>query len=185
YPTGGGQPSDTGTLGAARVVDCIDAEAEGVLHVVQGPVPQIGETVHGKIDWLRRLDHMQQHTGQHILSAAFIKTFNAPTRSFRVLEDDCEIDVELDDPSDERITKAVDLANQIVWECRPIQVRQVTSADAAALPLRKEPSREGDLRVIEIDEFDLTPCGGTHAKTAGETAKLLSLKFLTIVKANR
>jgi len=168
YPTGGGQPNDTGTLGEARVVDCIDAEAEGVLHVVQGPVPQIGETVHGKIDWLPRLDHMQQHTGQHILSAAFVKLFDAPTRSFRVLEHECEIDVEINDANDKKIEEAVDLANQVIWENRPVQVRNVTSAEAAALPLRKEPAREGELRVIEIRDFDLTPCGGTHAKSTGE-----------------
>jgi alanyl-tRNA synthetase len=168
YPTGGGQPNDTGTLGEARVVDCIDAEDAGVLHVIQGPTPEIGDTVHGKIDWLRRLDHMQQHTGQHILSAAFVSLFDAPTKSFRVLEHECEIDVELNNPSDERIEQAVDLANQVIWECRWIQIRQVTSAEAATLPLRKEPAREGELRVIEIDDFDLTPCGGTHAKSTGE-----------------
>ena len=168
YPTGGGQPTDTGTLGEARVVDCIDAEGDGVLHVIQGPVPEIGDTVHGKIDWLRRLDHMQQHTGQHILSAAFVKLFDAPTRSFRVLEHECEIDVALDNPTDERIEQAVDLANQIIWESRPIQIREVTSEEAAALPLRKEPAREGELRIIEIADFDLTPCGGTHARSTGE-----------------
>src|SRR6266571_1600775 len=168
YPTGGGQPNDTGTLGEARVVDCLDAEDAGVLHVIQGPTPEIGDTMHGKIDWLRRLDHLQQHTGQHILSAAFVKLFNAPTRSFRVLEHECEIDVALDNPSDERIEQAVDLANQVIWECRRIQIRQVTSAEAATLPLRKEPAREGELRVIGIDDFDLTPCGGTHAKSTGE-----------------
>src|SRR5438067_1733827 len=80
YPTGGGQPTDTGTLGDARVVDCIDAEDEGVMHVIQGPAPEVGDTVHGKIDWPRRLDHLQQHTGQHIFSAAFVKLFAAPTR---------------------------------------------------------------------------------------------------------
>src|SRR5438094_4509670 len=168
YPTGGGQPADTGTLGDARVVDCIDAESDGVLHVIQGSVPEIGDRVHGKIDWLRRLDHLQQHTGQHVLSAAFVKLFDAPTHSFRVLEDECEIDVALDDPTDERIEQAVDLANQIIWENRPMTIRQVTSEEAATLPLRKEPSREGELRVIEIDDFDLTPCGGTHAKSTGE-----------------
>src|SRR5882724_4050226 len=103
YPTGGGQPNDTGTLGDARVIDCIDAEDAGVLHVIQGPVPQIGDQVHGAIDSLRRLDHKQQHTGQHILSAAFVKLFDAPTRSFRMLEHECEIDVALDDPTDEKI----------------------------------------------------------------------------------
>src|SRR5205809_2045192 len=168
YPTGGGQPNHTGTLGDARVVDCIDAEDDGILHLIQGPVPEIGDTVHGKIDWLRRLDHLQQHTGQHIFSAAFVKLFAAPTRSFRVLEHDCEIDVDLDNPTTERIERAVDLANQIVWESRPINVKHITSEEAASLPLRKEPAREGELRLIEIDDFDLTPCGGTHAKSTGE-----------------
>src|SRR5882724_5562802 len=82
YPTGGGQPTDTGTLGDARVVDCIDAEDQGVLRVVQGAAPEVGDWVHGKIDWLRRLDHLQQHTGQHILSAAFVQVCSAPTLSF-------------------------------------------------------------------------------------------------------
>ncbi|MDX6575459.1 MAG: alanyl-tRNA synthetase [Blastocatellia bacterium] len=168
YPTGGGQPTDTGMLGDARVVDCIDAEGEGVLHVIQGPAPEVGDIVHAKIDWLRRLDHLQQHTGQHILSAAFVQLFNAPTLSFRVLEHECEIDVELENPTDERIEQAVDLANQIIWESRPISIRQVTSEEAATLPLRKEPAREGELRLIQIGDFDLTPCGGTHAESTGE-----------------
>jgi alanyl-tRNA synthetase len=173
YPTGGGQPTDTGTLGDARVVDCIDAEDDGVLHVIQGPTPEVGDTVQGRVDWPRRLDHLQQHTGQHILSAAFVHLFDAPTRSFRVLEHECEIDVALGDPTDEAVEQAVDLANQIIWESRPITIRQVTSEEAAALPLRKEPAREGELRLIEIDNFDLTPCGGTHAKSSGEVGVIV------------
>jgi alanyl-tRNA synthetase len=168
YPTGGGQPNDTGTLGGARVVDCIDAEDDGVLHVIQGPAPEIGDSVHGSVDWLRRLDHLQQHTGQHILSAAFVSLFDAPTHSFRVLEHDCEIDVALENPDDEKIGQAVDLANQIIWDARPIQIRTVTSDEAAALPLRKESARAGELRIIQIEDFDLTPCGGTHARSTGE-----------------
>ena len=168
YPTGGGQPNDTGALGEARVIDCIDLEDEGVLHVIQGAVPQVGDTVHGTIDALRRLDHLQQHTGQHILSAAFVKLFDAPTRSFRVLAHDCEIDVELNDPSDEKIEQAVDLANQTIWRNLSVAIREVTAEEAAALPLRKDPAREGELRIIEISEFDLTPCGGTHANATGE-----------------
>jgi alanyl-tRNA synthetase len=168
YPTGGGQPNDTGTIGEARVVDCIDAEAAGILHVLQGPTPAVGEVVNAKVDWLRRLDHIQQHTGQHILSSAFVKLFDAPTRSFRVLEHECEIDVAVENPTDEKIEQAVDLANQIIWESRPIGIRQVTPAEAASLVLRKETAREGELRVIEIADFDLTPCGGTHAKSTGE-----------------
>src|SRR6267143_1271891 len=168
YPTGGGQPNDTGTLGEARVVDCIDMEDAGVLHVIQGPMPEVGEVIHGRIDSRRRLDHIQQHTGQHILSAAFVRLFDAPTRSFRVLEHECEIDVALADPTDERIEQAVDFANQIIWQSRPIQIRKVTSEEAANLPLRKEPARQGELRLIDIEDFDLTPCGGTHAKSTGE-----------------
>jgi len=174
YPTGGGQPNDTGTLEDARVLDCIDVEDEGILHVIQGLTPEIGENVHGRIDWLRRLDHIQQHSGQHILSAAFVRLFAAPTHSFRVLEHECEIDVALEDPTDERIEEAVDLANQIIWESRPIQIRQVTTQEAEGLPLRKEPAREGELRIIEIDDFDLTPCGGTHAKSTGEVGVIAS-----------
>jgi alanyl-tRNA synthetase len=168
YPTGGGQPSDTGTIDGVRVVECIDDEENGILHVIQGRAPAVGSTVQGRVDWPRRLDHMQQHTGQHILSQAFISLFNAPTRSFRVLEQSCEIDVELTNPTTEIIERAVGLANNVIWEDRAITIKEVSSNEAAALPLRKEPARAGDLRVIEIEGFDLTPCGGTHAYRTGE-----------------
>ena len=145
YPTGGGQPSDTGTLNGARVVECIDDGENGVLHVVQGAAPARDATVHGRVDWSRRLDHMQQHTGQHILSQAFVTLFNAPTRSFRVLEASCEIDVELNNPTTEIIERAVELANNVIWEDRAITILNVTPDQAAELPLRKEPAREGEL----------------------------------------
>ena len=172
YPTGGGQPSDTGTLNGARVVECIDDGYNGVLHVVQGMMPERGAPVRGRVDWSRRLDHMQQHTGQHILSQAFVNLFNAPTKSFRVLEASCEIDVDLNNPTTEVIERAVELANNVVWEDRAIAIRNVTSAEAAELPLRKEPARDGELRLIEIDGFDLTPCGGTHAYRTGEVGMI-------------
>jgi len=168
YPTGGGQPSDTGTLNGSRVVECIDDGEKGVLHVVQGAIPPVGAIVNGRIDWPRRLDHMQQHTGQHILSQAFVTLFNAPTVSFRVLDQSCEIDVELTNPTAEIIERAVELANNVIWEDRALTIRNVTAEEAAALPLRKDPVREGELRLIEIDGFDLTPCGGTHAYRTGE-----------------
>jgi alanyl-tRNA synthetase len=172
YPTGGGQPSDTGTLADARVVECIDDEENGILHVIQGPAPDVGATVRGRIDWPRRLDHMQQHTGQHILSQAFVSLFSASTRSFRVLSNICEIDVELTNPTDEIIERAVELANNVIWEDRQITITTATAADAARLPLRKEPSRDGELRLIEIEGFDLTPCGGTHAYRTGEVGMI-------------
>jgi alanyl-tRNA synthetase len=172
YPTGGGQPSDTGTLNGLRVVECIDNETDGVLHVLQGRAPEVGATVHGRVDWSRRLDHMQQHTGQHILSQAFVTLVNAPTRSFRVMEQSCEIDVDLNNPSAEIIERAVELANNVIWEDRAITIRNVTAEEAAELPLRKDPAREGELRLIEVEGFDLTPCGGTHAHRTGEVGMI-------------
>ena len=172
YPTGGGQPSDTGTLDGLRVVECIDDAQESVLHVIQGRAPEVGAVVKGRVDWLRRLDHIQQHTGQHILSQAFVKLFNAPTRSFRVLDESCEIDLDLDNPTSEIIERAVELANNVIWENRVITISHVTSQEASELPLRKEPAREGDLRLIEIEGFDLTPCGGTHAYQTGEVGMI-------------
>jgi alanyl-tRNA synthetase len=172
YPTGGGQPSDTGTLNGSRVVECIDDGEAGVLHVVQGAAPARGAIVRGRVDWSRRLDHIQQHTGQHILSQAFIRLFNAPTKSFRVMEVSCEIDVDLGNPTTEIIERAVELANNVVWEDREISIRSVESGEAAELPLRKEPAREGELRLIEIEDFDLTPCGGTHAYRTGEVGMI-------------
>ena len=167
YPTGGGQPNDTGTLGEAHVIDCIDAE-NSVLHVIDGEAPRVGDTIQGKVDWPRRLDHIQQHTGQHILSQAFVSLFDAPTRGFRMMAEVCEIDLALENPGNDRIEQAVDLANKIIWEDRAMIVRNVTPEQAALLPLRKEPSVEGELRLIEIVDFDLTPCGGTHAQRTGE-----------------
>ena len=172
YPTGGGQPSDTGTLNGSRVVECIDDGDNGVLHVVQGATPVRDSIVRGRVDWSRRLDHIQQHTGQHILSQALITLFNAPTRSFRVMEASCEIDVELNNPTTEVIERAVELANNVIWEDRAITIQNVTSEQAAELPLRKESAREGELRLIEIEGFDLTPCGGTHAYRTGEVGMI-------------
>lgn len=172
YPTGGGQPSDTGTLNNARVVECIDDEEKGVLHMIQGRAPDVGATVKGRVDWSRRLDHIQQHTGQHILSQAFVTLFNAPTRGFRVLDGYCEIDVELTNPSNDVIERAVELANNVIWEDRTITITNVTPEEAKRLPLRKDPSREGELRLIEIEGFDLTPCGGTHAYRTGEVGMI-------------
>ena len=175
YPTGGGQPTDTGTLATARVIECIEAQDEGVLHIIEGPAPQVGDTVQGRVDEARRRDHMQQHTGQHILSQSFISLFQAETRGFRMFEEVSEIDIALDNPTDARIETAVDLANEIIWENRAINALQVTPEEAARLPLRKDSGRAGVLRLIEIDRFDLTPCGGTHARHTG-TVGLIAVR---------
>jgi alanyl-tRNA synthetase len=168
YPTGGGQPTDTGRLGPARVVECVDLEEDGVLHLVEGEAPAEGSAVRGVVDWGRRLDHIQQHTGQHILSQAFVELFGAETRSFRMMTDASEVDVDLADPSDEKLERAIDRANEIIWADREILIHNVTAEEAARLPLRKDSAREGSLRIIEVAGFDFSPCGGTHARRTGE-----------------
>ncbi|MBA3441812.1 MAG: hypothetical protein H0T92_18285 [Pyrinomonadaceae bacterium] len=169
YPTGGGQPHDTGTLGEARIVDCINQEDE-VFHIIEEQIPQKDQTVVGNVDWPRRLDHIQQHTGQHILSRVFVELFRAETHGFRLLERYSEIDVQLDDPSDERIEQAVGEANRIIWQNRLVRIHHNITAEAAArLPLlRQRFAREGSMRIIEIEDFDMNPCGGTHARQTGE-----------------
>ncbi len=177
YPTGGGQPYDTGTLGAARVVECLDEEDGRVLHVCEGELPAEGALVKGCVDWPRRLDHIQQHTGQHILSQSFVDLYGAQTRSFRMTDDMCEIDVELEDPSDERVERAVQRANEIIWNDRAVRVHLVTPEEAGRMPLRKDSAREGELRVIEIEGFDFSPCGGTHAASTGEVGCIVARQW--------
>ncbi len=167
YPTGGGQPFDTGAIDAARVVDCFEDD-EQVVHIIEGQITEAGARVRASIDWPRRLEHIQQHTGQHILSQSFVELFGAQTRSFRMMTDASEIDVELQDASDEKIERAVNRANEIVWDDRAVTIHHVTPERAAEMPLRKDSAREGELRVIEIEGFDFSPCGGTHARRTGE-----------------
>jgi alanyl-tRNA synthetase len=172
YPTTGGQPFDTGTLAApgvgAKVVDVIDEEDGDVGHVIEGPVAlKAGDTVRGTIDRERRVDHMQQHTGQHILSAAFDRLFNVRTESFHLGTVSSTIDLAREVTPNE-IARAEDEANRVVWGDRPVAIRFVSAEEAATLPLRKETQRAGELRVIDIDGYDLSACGGTHVARTGE-----------------
>ena len=165
YPTSGGQPFDIGRLGTADVVNTID-DGERVLHVVKSPL-SIAEAVHGEIDWVRRFDHMQQHTGQHVLSAAFDRVLDNRTISFHMGGESSTIDLAREvSPVD--VERCVDEANRVVWEDRPVTIRFASPEEAARLPLRKEPVREGPLRLIEIADFDLSACGGTHVASTGE-----------------
>ena len=166
YPTTGGQPFDTGTLGPSRIVDVIDDENGDVVHVVEGSVPRVGETVRGVVDWPRRFDHMQQHTGQHVLSAAFVRLLSVKTVSFHLGSDVSTIDLAREMTAKE-IAAAEDEANRIVWEDHPVTIRYASAEEAAALPLRKEPKRGGTLRLIDVDGFDLSACGGTHVSRTG------------------
>jgi alanyl-tRNA synthetase len=165
YPTSGGQPHDLGTLGNARVIDVVDEENGDVLHFVEGDVAT-GNKVPGRIDWTRRFDHMQQHTGQHVLSAAFDTLLKARTESFHLGADYATIDLARELTPAE-IARAENDANRIVWEDRPVHIRFVDAAQAAALPLRKAAAREGTLRLIDVDGYDLSACGGTHVARTG------------------
>jgi alanyl-tRNA synthetase len=165
YPTSGGQPFDTGRLGGWPVVDVFDRDDGEVEHLVAGHV-EPGQQVAGEIDWGRRFDHMQQHTGQHVLSAAFERRARARTVSFHLGTDGATIDLARE-VSPEDILEAEALANAVVWENRAVAVRFASAEEAAALPLRKEPSRSGELRLVEVPGFDLSACGGTHVTETG------------------
>ena len=165
YPTSGGQPFDTGRLGATDVVNTID-DGEDVLHVVKSPL-SVGEPVHGEIDWVRRFDHMQQHTGQHVLSAAFDRGLDNRTMSFHMGGESATIDLARE-VSPGEVERCADEANRVVWEDRPVTIRFASPEEAARLPLRKEPVREGSLRLIDVADFDLSACGGTHVARTGE-----------------
>jgi alanyl-tRNA synthetase len=169
YPTSGGQPFDTGVLGSWRVVDVVDEEGGSIAHMVElGTAnPEPGRLVQAAVDWPRRFDHMQQHTGQHVLSAAFDHLFGVRTVSFHMGTGVSTIDLARE-VSPAEIAAAETEANRIVWEDRPVGVRFATSEEAAAMPLRKEPARGGTLRLIDVEGFDLSACGGTHvARTGG------------------
>jgi alanyl-tRNA synthetase len=167
YPTSGGQPFDVGWLGPARVVEVVDREDGGVAHVVEDAADlAAGSRVRGVIDWPRRFDHMQQHTGQHVLSAAFDHLHHARTVSFHLGAQAATIDLDRELPP-AAIAAAVAEANRVVWEDRGVEIRFATAEEASRLPLRKEPVRDGTLRLIDVTGFDLSACGGTHVRRTG------------------
>jgi alanyl-tRNA synthetase len=165
YPTSGGQPFDTGALGGAAVIEVIDREDGTIAHVVSA-VLRVGDVVQGEIDWARRFDHMQQHTGQHVLSAAFDRLFGARTESFHMGQLSSTIDLARA-VTPEQIARAEDDANGVVWEDRPVTIRFASAEEAAAMPLRKESGRTGPLRLIDVRGYDLSACGGTHVERTG------------------
>jgi alanyl-tRNA synthetase len=175
YPTTGGQPFDTGRLGGARVVDVLEDEAGEVLHVVDARL-EPGVTVEGVVDAPRRLDHRQQHSGQHVLSAAFVRTAQVATVSFHLGAAVSTIDLAREVTPAE-IAAAEDAANAVVGESRPVTIRFVSGDDAAALPLRKEPKRSGELRLIDVTDWDLSACGGTHVTHTGEIGPIAVLAW--------
>jgi alanyl-tRNA synthetase len=166
YPGGGGQPADRGRLDALPVAD-VSEEAGRVWHRVEGVLAP-GSRVEGSVDWARRFDHMQQHTGQHILSQAFIAVVGAETRSFHLGEEEVSIDVAHPGPDPGMLRSVEERANEVVWEDREILIHQVPREEIGRFPLRKLPAVEGIVRVVEVQGFDWSACGGTHVRRTGQ-----------------
>ncbi|SFI32396.1 MULTISPECIES: DHHA1 domain-containing protein [unclassified Bacillus (in: firmicutes)] len=165
YPTGGGQPHDTGYLNQIPVINVEEIDGE-IRHYITEEIH--ADEVTGHVSWKRRFDHMQQHAGQHILSAIFWDHFNIPTIGFHLGREIVTIDLETSDLSLETAEEAAYLANQIVFENRPITVQWVNLEEAKQLPLRKEPTVTENIRVVIIEDLDYNGCGGTHPKQTGE-----------------
>jgi alanyl-tRNA synthetase len=186
YPTSGGQVHDTGWLSPAanteqnrlRVAEVVEAEDGRVVHYIEADkAPERGTRIRGLIDPARRRDHMQQHSGQHVLSAAFVRLFNMPTVSFHMGEEACSIDLDTPAVQARHVEEVEVFANQIVQENRPVEIRFVTQEAARDLGLRKPPRTDKDeLRLIDIQNFDLSACGGTHVANTGQIGSILLRK---------
>jgi alanyl-tRNA synthetase len=178
YPTSGGQPFDLGTLGGAAVREVIDEE-DRIAHVLDAPVA-VGD-VAARVDWDRRFDHMQQHTGQHLLSAVLIELFNIPTVSFHMGAVTSTIEVAAAQIDASRLDGAEERCAEIVADARPVTVSYEDSS--SDLGLRKASARTGTLRIISIDGLDRSACGGTHVRSTAEIGPLL-LRKLEKIRGN-
>jgi alanyl-tRNA synthetase len=181
YPASGAQPFDTGKLGHATVVEVVDGDNNEVIHFADLALP-LGP-VRGSIDWERRFDHIQQHSGQHLLSAAFIELFKMPTVSFHLGKEICTIDLAASAVEARHLEAAERRTNEIIFEDRAVKIFFGTAAELAAAGVRKEVDREGVLRAIEVEGIDRQPCGGTHVSRTGQVGAIL-LRKVEKVKGN-
>jgi alanyl-tRNA synthetase len=181
YPTGGGQPHDLGTIGEAKVLNVEEIDGE-IRHYLESPLQIAGKEVFGVINWERRFDHMQQHEGQHILSAAFDHLFKYKTVSFHLGNELLTIDLETENLSVEEAKSAEELANQIILENRPIESKWVTEEELSHYSLRKETKVKEDIRLVIIPDFDNNGCGGTHPMA---TAEVSAIKILAWERQKR
>jgi alanyl-tRNA synthetase len=184
YPTSGGQPHDLGTIGGANVTDVYVRETDGtVVHVLDAPVPK--GVVTATIDSVRRFDHMQQHTGQHILSQAFLRVANAATIGFHLGVDTISIDLDANALPDARIAEAAELANRLVSENVEVRAWFPDASELESLALRKMPDVDGPVRVVAIGDFDFSACGGTHVARSGEVGLLSVMRTEKMKRGTR
>lgn len=189
YPESGGQLADHGVLMvsngagpmaemALRITDVQESESGEILHFAAGEIPSVGARVRGRVDAARRRDHSQQHSGGHLLSAAFLATTNAPTLSFHMGDESCTLDLDMQSITQQELNEVAALANRVVMENREITVRWVLPDDARAMGVRKiPPDLKGALRIVEMGSFDLNACGGTHVPRTGNIGPILLRKI--------
>jgi alanyl-tRNA synthetase len=177
YPTSGGQPHDTGTLGGSAVLDVVDEE-DRVAHLLANPLD--ATAVRGTVDWRRRFDHMQQHTGQHLLSAVLHELFGHATIAVHFGRESSTLDLDVPDLEHARLVEAEARSNDIVAQNRPVEVSFEEASEAAGL--RKASAREGTLRIVTIRDLDRSACGGTHVRATGEIGPILIRKSERVKK---
>jgi alanyl-tRNA synthetase len=177
YPTGGGQPHDLGTLNGIAVLNVEEVDDE-IRHVLAESLNSVTE-VEGVINWERRFDHMQQHAGQHILSAAFVELFGFPTVSFHLGKEIVSIDLDVEDVTPEQLDATEKVANEVILENRLIEIKWVTEDELHHYPLRKQLAVTDEIRLVIIPDYDYNGCGGTHPSSTGQVS---ALKILSTEK---
>ena len=185
YPTSGGQPHDVGMLGAARVVDVVEQEDDRIAHVLASPADREATELRGAVDWTHRFDNMQQHSGQHLLSAVFEDLFGYSTLSVHFGADSSSLDVDAESISHQQLVAAEARANAIVADARPVGVTFEDAAEAARSGLRKASDRAGPLRIVSIGGVDRSACGGTHVRSTGEIGAVLVRSTEKVRRATR
>ena len=180
YPNSGGQPSDAGSIAGIAVLDVLD-EGERIAHRLQAPAAP--GPVECAIDWSRRFDHMQQHTGQHLLSAVFEELYSLKTVSFHLGAESATIDLEGGAIDSQMVREVERRANQVVWQNRPVSVTFEHPGEAQ--DLRKPSERQGTLRIVAIEKLDRSACGGTHVRATGEIGPILLRKLEKVRQTTR
>ncbi len=177
YPTSGGQQHDVGLLQKIPVIDVIDGDE--IQHITESAVGKVGEIVSGQIDYDRRLKNKQQHSAQHILSQSFYRLYNLVTMSVHLGDNYGNIEFDTKELSDDQLQKAEKLSNQVISENRKVEVIFANSNNVSKYNLRKPPKRSGEIRLIQIDDFECTACGGTHVNS---TAEIQLIKIISTEK---
>ena len=175
YPESGGQPSDRGMLSGAEVLHVFE-DGERIVHVLDQELSGT-EEVRGVVDWVRRFDHMQQHSGQHILSQCFVEVLEGETQSFHLGEQVSTLEIGIRAVSDADLEKVESRANEVVFEDREISTYFVEAEHIETVPLRRPPKKEGTIRVVEVSGFDFSACGGTHCRRTGEIGLIKIIRW--------